>query len=59
MKDNTTGRTYLCSENVGIHVLKKSLKLFDSGTESTDPNDPPQKMKTDGIKVYVPIHIKD
>lgn len=36
-------RTYLCSENVGIHVLKKSLKLFDSGTESTDPNDPTQK----------------
>ena len=59
MKNNTTGPTYICSENVGIHVIKKFIRLFDSGTESSDPNDPTQKKKTDGVKVYVPIYIKD
>ena len=59
MKDNTTDPTYICRENVSIHVIKKLLRLFDSGPESTDPNDPSQKMKKDGVKVYVPIRIKD
>ena len=58
MKDNTTGLSCICTENIDKSFLKKVKKLFDLARKPENPNEPTQKKHTDGIKVYTRTYFK-
>ena len=58
MKDNPTGTSCICTENIDKSFLKKVKKLFDLARKPEHLNEPTQKKHTDGIKVYTRTYFK-
>lgn len=57
MKDNPTGASCICTENIDKSFLKKA-ELFDLARKPENPNEPTQKKHTDGIKFYTRTYFK-